>query len=939
MKRGNKIALALLAGASMTALTAQAHAQAAQAQAVEEVVVTGSRIVQNGNNSPTPVTVVSTQALITATPSTLADALIKLPVFAGYSAQQANPGNSSQNSGSNGLNLRSIGAARTLTLFNGQRLPVNNIDNIPQMLIQRVDIVTGGASAVYGSDAVAGVVNFILDKKFNGLKVNGQYGVSRYSDDSTLRVGVAGGKSFLDGRLHLEGSAEYYNNPGIKSKLARQIGRDVWTTQGAGRADNPYHLVKNTRLSNTSFFGKIVNGGPLSDMVFRENGVLSPFVHGTPAGVSNVESGGDGAYFDQATMVTMLRNEQYFGRADYALTDNVNVWAQASNVKGHNRNNHQNNEFTRNYTVSATNAFLAPQYQNILAGAGVKTFTYGKMMDDAPVLQPETFISQYMYATGADGKFSLFGKDWRWEIGGTTSASKQATNNNANLRNDKFAAALDSVVNPANGQIVCSVTLTNPTAFPGCVPVNVFGPTSQTAAMNNYFLEKTSFITKSKLQEISGAFTGSPFDTWAGPVNVAISGEYRHQSQYTDSNAQPSDLANCTGIRFNCTQGTTVRWISNVVASSPKASLSVKEAAIEADIPLVKDVPFIQSFNINAAGRWTDYSTSGTVYTWKLGGEWHVNDEVNFRATRSRDILAPSLTQLYGATSVNPSGISDLHTGVSSQAPVASTSNANLVPEVANTVTGGVVYRPTWLPSFSVSVDAYRIKIANGIGNVSGNNSTIAKICEDSNGTSTLCALYIRPLPFSDHTAANFPTLILSQNLNIANFYSRGIDTEINYGFDVGPGRINVRGLMTYQPKQITVTIPGTAALNSAGAAGLPSKRINLRAQYVQGPFAFDVQERWHSHTRRSNDPSQVYLASDGMVPEFYTTDMNVAYDLNVLGGTNQIFLNVQNVFDKKPPPASATGGTSSVPGLFLGTTNGDDFIGRYFTFGFRAKY
>src|SRR5262249_21749619 len=156
---------------------AQAAPQKAAADAdasanLEEVVVTGSRVVQNGNNSPTPVTVVSTAQLLQNTPSTVADALYKLPVFAGLPAQTRNPGNSSQTSGANSLNLRSIGAPRTLVLFNGQRVPDNNVDQLPQMLIQRVDIVTGGASAVYGSDAVAGVVNFIIDKKFEGLRVN-----------------------------------------------------------------------------------------------------------------------------------------------------------------------------------------------------------------------------------------------------------------------------------------------------------------------------------------------------------------------------------------------------------------------------------------------------------------------------------------------------------------------------------------------------------------------------------------------------------------------------------------------------------------------------------------------------------------------------------------------------------------------------------------------
>jgi iron complex outermembrane receptor protein len=934
-----KLLTAMLSGASVMSLAwaAQAQDAAPASGAVEEVVVTGSRIIQNGNNAPTPVTVVSTAQILTNTPSTLSDAIKTLPVFAGYSAQTSNPGNSSQNSGQNTLNLRSIGGGRTLTLFNGQRLPNGNVDQIPQMLISRVDIVTGGASAVYGSDAVAGVVNFIIDKKFNGLKVNGQTGVSKYGDDKTWRLGAAYGASFLDDRLHVEGSIEHFDDPGIFSKLSRQAGRDVYSTQGAGTAANPYRLVRDTRLNNTSFYGKILTG-PLADQVFKVNGVASPFVHGAPTGASTVESGGDGAYFYNASLKTLLTNTQYFGRADYALTDNVNMWGQVAYVKSHNKNNHQTNEF-RSYTLSGQNAFLAPQYRALYAAAGVPTFTFGKMMQQAPVLQPDSHTETYNIAGGFDGKFQAFGKDWSWELSGLTSQQKVNTANNANMDNQKAIAALDAVVNPANGQIVCNVTLTNPGLYPGCVPINVFGPTSESPESIAYIIQKTDFTTKNRLDEVNASVTGSPFDTWAGPVQVALSGEMRKTSVATTSKFLPTDRVNCTGLRFNgCQAGAAAptRWVSNVVANSPKASQTVKEIALETDIPLVKDVPFIESFNVNGAARYTYYDTSGYVTTWKVGGDWNVNSQLKLRATRSRDILAPSVTQLFGAPAVNPSGITDLHTGFSSVAPVETRANAGLKPEVANTVTAGFVYRPEWIQNFSISMDYYRIKIANGISSVSGNNATVARQCEEANGAGPLCALFIRPLPFSDRTAANFPTLILSQNLNIANFYSRGIDTEVNYNTDLGPGRFFLRGLMTYQPKQVTVNLPGTTPLNAAGAAGLPSKRVVVTGKYVQGPFAFDLAQRWHNKTRRSSDPVAIY--ADGPIPSFYTTDMTVSYDVKVLGGTNQLFLAVQNVFNKEPPPSGATGGSATVPGLFLATTNGDDFIGRYFTVGFKFK-
>ena len=948
----------MLSGASVMSLAWAAQAQTAPANdaaaaAVEEVVVTGSRVIQNGNNSPTPVTVVSTQQLLQSTPSTVADALYKLPVFVGLPAQTRNPGGAGAagggNSGANSLDLRAIGAARTLVLFNGQRVPANNVDQLPQMLMQRVDIVTGGASAVYGSDAVAGVVNFIIDKNFNGLKVNGQTGVSKYGDGETWRLGAAFGKSFMDGKLHVEGSVEHFDDPGIFSKLVRQAGRDVYSTQGcipapagqaqpaAGTAANPYCLVKDTRISNTSFYGKILTG-PLADNVFKVNGVASPFVHGIRTGASTIESGGDGAYFYNASFKTMLKNTQYFGRVDYELTDNINVWAQASYVDGHNKNNHESFEF-RSFTLSGQNGFLAPQYRALYAAANASTFTFGKMFQEASPKQPESFLDTYIFSGGFDGAFNAFGNEWKWELAGMTSKQKQHTYNNANIDNQKAIAGLDAVINPANGQVVCNVTLTNPGLYPGCVPINVFGPTSTTPEMLNWFLVRTDFTTETRLDEVNASIAGSPFSTWAGPVQFALSGEMRKASQETDSNFQPTDKVDCTGLRFNgCQAGGAplARWQSSVVARAGKASSSVREVAIEGDIPLLKDAPFAESLNLNGAARYTYYNTSGYVTTWKVGGDWHINSQLNFRATRSRDILAPSVSQLFGAASVTPSGITDLHTGVNAVAPVETRSNPNLKPEVANTITAGFVYRPDFVPGFSVAVDYYRIKIANAISNVTGNNATVARQCEASNGTSPLCDLYIRPLPFSDRTPANYPTLILASPLNIASFYSRGIDTEVNYGFEAGPGRVNLRGLMTYQPKQISVNLPGTTPLNAGGAAGLPSKRVNVNVQYVQGPFRVDVMQRWHNATRRNSDPVLVYALDE--VPSNYITDLTFAYDVKMLGGTNQLFLNVQNLFNKEPPPHGAVGGSASVPGLFLATTNGDDIMGRYFTLGFRFR-
>ncbi len=254
----------LLVGAALLAVPASAFAQTASPPPtqMQEVVVTGSRLVTNGNKAPTPVTVVTADQLQVLAPSGLADALNELPQFQGSGSPARNSYNlPASNQTGNNLDLRNLGPQRVLTLFDGMRLvptaSTGLVDSslIPQMLVQKVDVVTGGASAAYGSDAVSGVVNFILDKKFNGLAYQAQGGVSDYGDYGSERVGFAAGRDFMEGKLHVEGSAEYYNNDGIKSIADRPLGNGT-TAQlnllapnaaagigAGGTASNPYITI------------------------------------------------------------------------------------------------------------------------------------------------------------------------------------------------------------------------------------------------------------------------------------------------------------------------------------------------------------------------------------------------------------------------------------------------------------------------------------------------------------------------------------------------------------------------------------------------------------------------------------------------------------------------------------------------------------------------
>src|SRR5258706_5596397 len=314
-----------LGAAAALTLASMAGAQTPageEADTLTEVIVTGSRVISNGDNSPTPVTVVSAEGLLPIRPRTVVEGLLTLPVFAGGRSPQSNPGNSSQNGSYRSLNLRNIGVTRTLVLFDGKRVmnttPQGEVDAdfVPSMLLQRADIVTGGASAVYGSDAVSGVVNFVTDRGYNGVKFQSHYGLSGRNDGPEFEFGGAGGMDLFGGRGHIEGSLELFNSPGIFPKTGREWERQGVTVNRLNSA-SPYHLVYDTRLTSTSFGGYILTGNPLinpyRDQTFYTNGVLTPFRHGTPV-TGGIESGGDGGYYNQASMFQKDTHRIAFGR-------------------------------------------------------------------------------------------------------------------------------------------------------------------------------------------------------------------------------------------------------------------------------------------------------------------------------------------------------------------------------------------------------------------------------------------------------------------------------------------------------------------------------------------------------------------------------------------------------------------------------------------------
>ena len=947
----------LLATTSMGAIVQPAHGQETdaaslaenaaagevQADTTQDIVVTGSRIVRNGDEMPTPVTVFSKDTLQDVRPTSLSEGLQVLPVFAGSRGQNSNPSAAGGVGGGNGVaaqvNLRNLGAERTLVLLDGRRVPPSSftnfvdIDMIPSQLIDRVEVVTGGVSAVYGSEAVSGVVNFILNKNFNGLKAHAQMGISQRGDSEQFNAGAAFGTAFADGRGHFELSYEYRDDKGITHRSDRDWFRQSGVV-GAGTAAAPYQLLENLRLAQYPFGGRITCGTACSinGQYFASDGVLAPFVDGTATSTNNVQVGGSGGYNDMS-LRSPLESHQVFGRLDFEISNGLAVFAEVGgNIK--------NNQYyaggfqLSNVVISSTNAFLPAEYQAALAAAGQTTFRFSRL-DNNYRETGDIDTNNWMFVGGLTGKVGAF----NWELSYTRGISRLHTNISNVFSNQLVAAALDAVYD-SNGNIVCQASLAN-SAYANCVPINVFGPSSVTPAAAAYALGAVDYRANNDLDDVLATITGSPFSTWAGEVGVALSAEWRKVSFSAESTAEPTDPANCANIRYNCSGS----YLSTTFPSHEEVSDTVKEIAAEVEVPLLRDSPLARSFVVSGAARYTDYQSVGSYWTWKGGFDWRVFDSLRFRGTISRDIRAPTLNDLYAAQSVVPGTFQDLLTNTSNFVPSINDGNPNLTPEIGHTWTVGGVVTPTFLPGFSLAIDYYHIKISNAITTVQGFRPFIQTPCYESGGTSIYCTLQDRPNGFTDTSPANAATAWYVLPINISDVTAEGVDLELNYNSQIFGRPLTLRGLVTYEPRALYTQL-GVPDADYAGIAFGPTGRTATPKWRATGIVSFmpaenvrvDILESWRSSMKNFVEtPTQYQI--DNHVPSFATTAINLSFQIpGDRLPDSEFFFNVNNLFDADPPPANSTGSATGVGG-FNGFVATDDAVGRYFTAGVRVKF
>lgn len=941
-----------------------APATSQEIEALQEVVVTGTRL-PAGFRAPTPVTMFSADQLARVSPNDIATALAQAPALSD-SILGSQAGSVSGAAGTNGqslLNLRGLGVNRTLVLLDGQRLGTTNVQDsvdinmIPQSLLKRVDMVTGGASASYGSDAVAGVVNFVLDTTYQGFKADVSAGTTTYGDATNGNIVVAFGKAFGD-NLRLIAGASLFKEGGVGLP---PTGRNANDNAYVGYPNPvpgalPTFLVEPNARSSNGTYGGLITGVKgctsasckgLVNQQFGSGGVLEPFQQGANPGASYA-SGGQGAYVVFGISPAEDR-ENAFLHTELDVNSNLTLFAEGLFNRTYTSLDGQYPYQTGavQFTIFRNNAYLPASVSAVFAAnPSLTSFTMGRFSHDIGDETVNTLEEVGRISVGAKGKINE-----RWTF--DASLAQQYTVNNLDIIetiNRNLYAAADAVVNPANGQIVCNSTLQG--LNPGCVPINLFGANSPSAAAKNYVdgvnRGDTVFKQTGFEANVRGDL-GEQLTLGAGPISVASGVAYHHDSADREVDRLSTIYTSCTGVR-GCPATLDGRYGGyQFYNPSPlHGSTSASEAYAEIGIPLLKDLPLVQSLNLDLAGRETYYSISGLQDTWKLGLQWALNSSIRLRGTSSQDVRAPDVLELFNSGSTKVSFDLFPHSSAPSQTRVsavnATVGNPNLLPELAHTVTAGIVLSPSWTQGLQTSLDYYKIKIDHAI------ESLISQGVVDGcgQGNQSYCHLItVNGTPItsiSQITATTTGLVVTGPTQNVGIESTSGLDLESVYTRSLGGGTFIARLIGNYVLKEeLPTAITGCAQTSLVGAIGgclgangYPRWKGNVSMQYDTQRYGVFVQERFIAGGKA--DPWDVVgvTINRNAVPMVEYTDLTLNYTLgSVFHGSAKVYLNVTNLFNRNPPETIVSAGA------YDSFTSYDvyDVLGRRFVLGFRANF
>jgi iron complex outermembrane receptor protein len=959
--RGGKVALAAVLWGLSTSFSTSAQAQepagpdrpAAEDEPGAQVVITGSRIARQSNDGPSPVTTVGSDELEKLAATNIGAMLSELPAFRPSNNPTTN-GFGSFNVGAQIVNLRGLGVTRSLILVDGRRFAPTtregsaDLNLIPSLLIERTEMVTGGASAAYGSDAIAGVVNINLKRNLTGLTVQADYGISDEHDGDRYHFAFAGGTGLFGDRGHVVVGGEYDKQDGIGNCFVRewcrpgQVVSNGFFNNPAGVGNGLPNFVRSN--DNAGFWmtsGGVVagNNAPALRNMFGTGGIqfdadgnAVPYRPGQIVG-GVTQLGGDIVPTYLNTNLTVpVERYTLFGHSDLSIADNVSAFLEASYgyVTG---SVLQSSFFDTQISIARDNAFIPAAVRTVLnANPQIASFTMGRLGDDLARGYSTSTADVYRATTGLDGKlgdsatwnvYYQFGRTDRLQTVKDNRIQGDPAKNAADPTNPaNFARAVDAVVDnetlitPGTGSIVCRAQLSpNPAlraAAAGCVPLNLFGVGNFSQAARDYVYGTLVEDIDISQHVIAANLQGEAFDLWAGALSLAGGVEFRRDEMEVVHDPLSNQFA----------------YFQNFGADYNGTS-KVSEAYLEAELPLLRNVTMARQLDLNVAGRHARYdfegfgsylrtSTSNKIdaTTWKASLTWEPVEWLRLRGTRSRDVRAPNFADLYLASASNFGSVSNRFVANNpNQFPaLLSGGTPDLDAERADTTTVGFIFSPTWGWSdrLQLSVDYYDIKVDGYIASA-GTAQFIVDRCFAGNARA--CDL----ITFANGQSQI--TQIRNVSLNLDELRTRGEDIELSYTAPLGGGGqlLDFRLLASHVEETTTETfgiaVDRAGQTGTLGSAGLPKWLFRANLSYTRAPVSVTLQARYIGRgvidsTRfdpsdAGYSPTLINSTNDNRVASATYLNLFGNFDFPAAGGASlQLFAAINNLLDKQPPSA-----------------------------------
>ncbi len=831
LRHGVAHAALLAAGVLSTAWAAPALAQTSDASAVQEIVVTGSRIARRDADVVGALTTLTAEDIKNSGATSVGELMQKLP-SAGVSLNS----NGTQGTayGASSINLRYLGGAegsgnRVLVLVDGHRWVDGvgqrgfrdfvDLNTIPLGMIEGIEVLKDGASAIYGSDAIAGVVNIKSARDFSGFKASAKYGVTSEGDGKSYSGILNFGKQWSSGALLLSGS--YVRDEEILTS-DRELTTLTLVPQTAV-GNNPRGLYILPGLAANTYFGTaagfgaaatpiVANGtaigaGNLADDAFHRGALPGDFYNTQAQGIYSTgpsERVGFYARFKQE----IHENVRFTGEALYNRRKSDQLFSPVLLDIGGTAGTITGFALPANQAFNPFGTANGVPTANALGFAANSAFRIRRVMNDIGNRDNVQDVQTVRVSAGFDGDFNAMGRDWRWDLFGVFSKNHIFSKALNGVNYDRLALGLGD---PAR----CA-------AVTGCVPINLFGP--MTTAMADYIRSTARESNETQLLDLTFNITGELFQLPAGPLSIAAGVEHRRNSAID----LPDPYVNSSPIYLPATATTTTGQTRTPTAGS----YTLNEVYAEADVPLLKDVPLAQTLDLSLAARYSDYDTVGSATTYKAGAGWRPIEDILLRATYSQGFRAPSINELYqgaretsfqgidpcngGATSAKPgcagvpANYNQVNFNLNGLIPGTIAGNRSLKAETADTLTYGIAIKPGFAPGLSLTVDRYEIKIKDAIAAQSV--TQILQLCAVRGGV--FCELITR-----DATTGAIRNLVQgSQNLN--EIETAGIDYTLRYDFSTRFGRfatlLDVSDLETFK----------TTAPNPTGGAPIVDERV-----------------------------------------------------------------------------------------------------------------